>query len=55
MNTIDNISGEFNFPNDLIYTFTADFWMPTFSDTKEENRKKRIEKILSILDDKERT
>lgn len=53
MKTIDNNSGEFDL-SQVTLTFTADYWMPTF-DNKEEIRKKRIEKILSNLHDKEGT
>jgi hypothetical protein len=54
MNTIDNNSGEFDI-SEVTLTFAADYWMPTFSDNKEDVRKKRIEKILRSLNDKERT
>lgn len=47
MKTIDNNLGEFDVSN-ITFTFVSDYWMPTF-DNKEENRKKRIEKILSNL------
>ncbi len=53
MKTIDNDSGEFDL-SQVTFTFTCDYWMPTFSN-KEENRKKRIEKILTNLNDKEGT
>ena len=53
MKTIDNNSGEIKW-EEVTLTFASDYWMPTF-DNKEENRKKRIEKILSNLNDKEGT
>ena len=53
MKTIDNNSGEIKW-EEVTLTFSSDYWMPTF-DNKEENRKKRIEKILNNLNDKEGT
>ena len=53
MNTIDDKSGEVKW--DVTLTFAADYWMSSFDDDKSILRKKRIEKILSNLDDKERT
>jgi len=54
MNTIDiDNDGNINM-SDMTLTWVADIWMPTFPN-KEGIRKERIEKILSNLDDKERT
>jgi hypothetical protein len=53
MKTIDNGSGEIKC-GEVTFTFVSDYWMPTFPN-KEESRKKRIEKILTNLNDKEGT